>query len=94
MKALYLKFASETEANAILYRIEAKEPVANYRNIDTIGVIYKPTGVMLTNEDGIEYPEMQAIDGWHVNVWVLPEEDATALQPYVITPTNPVRVWG
>lgn len=84
-----LKFQDQFTADSIL--LDGETP--RYHNIDTIGVIYN-TGATLTGEDGIEYPEMQAIDGWHVNVWVLPEEDATALQPYVITPTNPVRVWG
>ena len=85
-----LKFPDQATADSILLDGET----LRYHNIDTIGVIYKPTGATLTGEDGIEYPEMQAIDGWHVNVWVLPDEDAIALQPYVITPTNPVRVWG
>ena len=85
-----LKFTDQAAADSIL--LDGETP--RYHNIDTIGVIYKPTGVMLKHEDGTEYPEMQAIEGWHVNVWVLPDEDATALQPYVITPTNPVRVWG
>ena len=85
-----LKFPNQATADSVLLEIENP----HYSNIDVIGVIYKPTGAMLTGEDGIEYPEMQAIEGWHVNVWVLPDEDATALHPYVITPTNPVRVWG
>ena len=85
-----LKFPDQATADSILQDGET----LRYHNIDVIGVIYKPTGAMLTGEDGIEYPEMKNIEGWHVNVWVLPEEDATALQPYVITTTNPVRVWG
>lgn len=85
-----LKFQDQFTADSILLDGET----LRYHNIDTIGVIYKPTGATLTGEDGIEYPEMQAIEGWHVNVLVLPDEDAIALQPYVITPTNPVRVWG
>ena len=84
-----LKFPNQATANSVL--LDGENP--HYHNIDTIGVIYKHTGAMLAVEDGIEYPEMQTIDGWHVNVWVLPDEDAIALQPYVITPTNPVRVW-
>lgn len=85
-----LKFPNQATADSVL--LDSENP--HYRNIDVIGVIYKPTGAMLAGEDRIEYPEMQSIEGWHVNVWVLPDEDATALQPYVITPTNPVRVWG
>jgi hypothetical protein len=102
----YLAFASESEANNVLYRIEgaveadpengveAQEgtEVANYANIDTIGVIYKPTGEMLQGEDG-EYPEMAPIEGWHVNVRLV-GEDADALAPFVVQPNTPVRVWG
>jgi hypothetical protein len=58
--------------------------------IDTIGVIYKPTGVMLQGEDG-PYPEMAPIEGWHVNTkGEMPE----ALMPFVVHPEHPVRVWA
>jgi hypothetical protein len=70
----------------------AWEPRANYANIDTIGVIYQPTGEMLQGEDG-EYPEMAPIEGWHVNVRLI-DEDADALAPFAVTPTNPRRVWA
>jgi hypothetical protein len=89
----------------VLYRIEgaveATEDteavegyeVANYANIDTIGLIYKPTGEMLMGEDG-EYPEMESIEGWHVNVRLVDGEDAEALEPFEVSPQTPVRVWG
>jgi hypothetical protein len=67
--------------------------VPNYRNIDTIGIIYKPTGEMLLGEDG-EYPDMQPIDGWHVNIALLDGEDAEALEAYEVHPKSPVRIWG
>ena len=54
---------------------------------DTIGTIYKPTGEMVIDSEGFEYPKMEAVDGYHVNVLELTE----ALEPYVITPTTPVR---
>jgi hypothetical protein len=103
----YLSFPDEAAAKAVLYRIEgtveadpengveAQEgtEVANYRNIDTIGIIYKPTGKMLQGEDG-PYPEMAPIEGWHVNVRLVDGEDADALEPFVVEPQTPVRVWG
>jgi hypothetical protein len=104
MTDLYLSFADEAAAKAVLYRIEgaveseqgieASEgtEVANYANIDTIGIIYKPTGEMLQGEDG-PYPEMAPIEGWHVNVRLV-GEDAAALAPFVVEPKTPVRVWG
>ena len=106
MTDLYLSFADEAAAKAVLYRIEGAveaDPeqgieasdgteVANYANIDTIGIIYKPTGEMLQGEDG-PYPEMAPIVGWHVNVRLV-GEDAAALAPFVVEPKTPVRVWG
>ena len=71
---------------------EAWELKPNFQNIDTIGTIYEPTGEMLMGEDG-EYPEMAPIEGWHVNVR-LAGEDGSSLEPYAVTPTQPVRVWG
>jgi hypothetical protein len=55
--------------------------------IDVIGVIYKPTGVMLEEDT----PEMAPLSGWHVNTrGEMPE----ALQQYAVIPTNPRRVWA
>lgn len=104
MTDLYLAFTDEAAANAVLFTQEptafdeegnatAFEPRPNYRNIDTIGVIYKPTGEMLQGEDG-EYPAMAPIEGWHVNVRLVDGEDAAALEPFVVTPSTPIRVWG
>jgi hypothetical protein len=104
----YLAFASESEANNVLYTLEptewdntdpespvptAWEPRPNYRNIDNIGIIYKPTGEMLQGEDG-EYPEMAPLEGWHVNIRLVDGEDAEPLEPFVVQPKTPVRVWG
>lgn len=110
MQDLYLSFTDEAAAKAVLYREEpiawepttelGQEPVAtdwvtlpNYRHIDTIGVIYKPTGETQT-VDGRELPVMAPIPGWHVNVRVVEDEDAAALEPFVVTPATPLRVWG
>jgi hypothetical protein len=85
MQDLYLSFTDEAAAKAVLYRIEgaveAKEgyEVANFANIDTIGVIYK---------------DEQPITGWHVNVRVVDGEDASLLAPFAVTPATPTRIWG
>jgi len=97
---LYLKFTDEAAATAVLYtqeptawdeegNVTATEPRANYANISTIGIIYKPT----SETDAEGNPVMAALDGWHVNVRVA-GEDATALEAFAVTPTLPVRVWG
>ena len=100
MTDLYLKFTDEAAATAVLYtqeptawdeegNVTATEPRQAYANISTIGIIYKPTGE--TDAEG--NPVMAALDGWHVNVRVV-DEDPAPLEPYAVTPTVPVRVWG
>ena len=59
---------------------------------DLIGTIYKPTGVMLTDEEGNEYSEMVAVNGYHVNT--LPSEVTEELQPYVVVVATPNRVFA
>ena len=59
---------------------------------DLIGTIYKPTGTMLKDEEGNEYPEMVAVEGYHVNT--LPSEVTEALQPYVVVPSTPNRIFA
>ena len=106
MQDLYLKFANEAEARAVLYRkegvieadpengIEAQEgyEVSNFANIDHIGTIWKPTGKMLQTDEG-EVPEMAPLPGYHVNVRVV-DEDASALEAYKVEPKQPVRGWA
>jgi hypothetical protein len=101
----YLKFDSEADARAVLYRVEgaaeadpengveAQEgyEVANYQFVDVIGTIYKPTGKMLQSDEG-EFPEMAPLDGYHVNVRLL--NDAPELEPYRVFPKNSVRGWA
>jgi len=66
--------------------------------IDVVGTIHKPTGVMLTDAEGNEYPKMAALDGWHINLRLVGEAkraDAEALSDYVVNPEpmTPSRVW-
>ena len=60
--------------------------------IDEIGVIYLPTGEMVSGEVGDE-PVVAAIGGWHVNVRTTSSDAADALRHLEVTPENPVRVW-
>ena len=65
--------------------------------IDVVGVIYRPTGNMLTDADGNEYPEQAPLEGWHVNIRLIGEarrvdvEAADAV--YGVIPNSPARVW-
>jgi hypothetical protein len=66
--------------------------------IDIVGVIYKPTGNMLVDDEGNEYPETAPLAGWHVNIRLLNDtmlEAAEAVAAeYGVTPENPARVWA
>jgi hypothetical protein len=101
MTDLYLAFESEAAANAVLFtqvptewdeegNATAWEPRQSYRNIDTIGVIYKPVGE--PDADGVQ--SMAALVGWHVNVRLVEGEDGEALEPFKVEPKSPVRIWG
>lgn len=95
---VYLKFDSEAAANAVLYtvhpavvgedgaEVSPAYTTPNYANIDTLGIIYE------RNADPEAAPV--ALPGWHVNVRVVGDEDAAALAPFAVHPTQPRRVWA
>lgn len=102
MTDLYLAFPDQAAADAVLYTVHDAVTdedgnvtieayvTPNYANIDTLGVIYKPTGE--TDAEGNAV--MASIDGWHVNVRVVDSEEDSALKSFQVTPKIPVRVWG
>ena len=65
--------------------------------IDVVGTIHEPTGTMLTDDEGNEYPETAPVDGWHVNVRLVGDakrETVEALDAtHGVTPNSPSRVW-
>ena len=65
--------------------------------IDVVGTLQEPTGTMLTDEEGNEYPEMQAMTGWHINIRLVGDavrETVEALdESHGVTPEQPMRVW-
>ena len=65
--------------------------------IDVVGIMQKPTGVMLTDGEGNEYPEMAPEAGWHINVRLVGDarrEDVEALDAlYGVNPVTPNRVF-
>lgn len=94
MQDFYLSFSDEAAARAVLYRTENGNELPNFINIDTIGVIHKPTGETQTLEDGLVVPVTTAVPGWHVNVRLLDTEDGSTLEPFKVNPATPVRVWA
>lgn len=59
-------------------------------NIDIIGTLYEPTGNVLKDDEGMEYPEMQPISGFHINTDALIE----GADDYLVKPTIPRRVFA
>ena len=70
----------------------ALSPWRSVCEVDEIGIIYLPTGGMVSGDDG-DAPVMGPIDGWHVNVRTMLQDAADALRYLEVTPVNPVRVW-
>jgi hypothetical protein len=65
--------------------------------IDVVGTLHEPTGTMLTDDEGSEYPEMAPMAGWHVNIRLVGDavrETVEALdETHGVTPETPMRVW-
>ena len=97
----YLKLANEASMTTVLsdFYNEDDEFVSNTSDysIDVVGTLHEPTGNTLTNDDGMEYPEMQAMTGWHVNIRLVGDavrDTVEALDTsYGVTPDAPQRVW-
>jgi hypothetical protein len=102
MSDLFLKFADEAQATSVLYTqhpevvdesgsvVTEAYSTPNFLNIDTIGVISKPTGEV----DAEGNPVLETLEGWHVNVRLAAGEDAAALEAFKVEPQNPIRVWA
>ena len=71
--------------------VEGEFKARHTASIDTIGVIHQTIGEL----DGEGNFLTAAIPGWHVNLrGEFTEEQMAALQPYIVTPESPVRVWA
>ena len=97
----YLKLASEASMPSVLsaFYDDEGEFVSNTADyaIDVVGALHEATGVTITDDDGMEYPEMEALAGWHVNIRLASDNmrDVTeALDAaHGVTPGTPKRVW-
>ena len=115
----YLRFKDKAEAEAILTNLAILVEVeqedssvllvsSGIASVDFVGTIYKPTGVTITEEDGLEYPQLYALEGYHVNIRFLDlpatqvidpetgdfEEIPALLEPYNVQPITPSRTWA
>ena len=70
----YLKFANQAEAVNVLSKLSFLSEIGvvivstGLASIDFVGIIHKPTGNMLEDIDGNEYPELVPLEGYHVNL--------------------------
>lgn len=62
--------------------------------VDYVGAIYRPTGSLIADEDGGEYPEMKPIVGYHVNLRGDLTEAQIALLPIIDPPNHPQRIFA
>lgn len=62
--------------------------------VDYVGTIYRPTGVMLLDAEGGEYPEMRAVDGYHANLRADLTAEQEALLPIIEAPNQPQRIFA
>ncbi len=97
----YLKLSNEASMATVLsdFYNEEGDLVTNTADysIDVVGTISEPTGVILTDAEGIDYPEMQTITGWHVNIRLIGDAVRDTVETldtsYGVTPETPMRVW-
>ena len=96
----FLKLTSEADMATVLSAFYDDEGnlvgnTADYA-IDVVGVLQEPTGNTLTS-DGMYYPEMSSLDGWHVNIRLLTEAMQDAVETldnaHGVTPSLPQRTW-
>jgi len=97
----YLKLTNEASMPTVLsdFYNEDGELVSNTSDysIDVVGTLHESTGNTLTDDDGMEYPEMQAMTGWHVNIRLVGDAVRETVETldtsYGVTPDAPQRVW-
>ena len=83
-------------AEGFTYQDEHNEPrLRAYTHeyaFDVIGVIHKATGNMLAGKDGLFFPEMLPVPGWHVNVRILADKPLPeSFVQYEVFPKTPSR---
>ena len=84
-----------------LGEVETWEPTGAYEWksntiwLDIIGEVYQKTGATVTTDDGDEYPEFAAIEGFHANLKARLTDEQEALLPLLdATPKTPMHKWA
>jgi hypothetical protein len=81
---LYLRFADEAAA------IAAVPSPDEQLLVDIVGIVSVPTEQRTAEGDQV----MRQRRGWHVNIRCTDDRDLSALDPFIVTPEQPARVWA
>ena len=101
MNDFYIKLTNEAAMLTVLsaFYNEEGEFVSNTADyaIDVIGTLSEATGVTLTDANGMDYPEVSPITGWHLNIRLMGGAhrdyvEALATSHGVLV-NSPSRVW-
>jgi len=90
----------ELDSKGKATKIVATEPYLkpNYQNIDVIGTMYvpiPPDSLIASSITGKTIdPTPLPPPNYGVNIRLLDTEDITPLNPYLVYPANPMRVWA
>lgn len=93
LRANSRKIIDEALQSAGLLSYIDGEYVANAA-IDYVGIVDRPTGRMLLDSEGEEYPEMAPVEGYHVNLRADLTAEQEALLPIIEAPNNPQRIFA
>ena len=72
----------------------AYEWVSKTPMLDIIGIMHRETGNTLTDDEGNDYPETEAISGYHANLREKLTPEQVAALPTVPAPATPYRIWA
>jgi len=109
MQDLCLSFTDEAESIPVLYTFIPTEYEVdidgnltdvvktegyfqpNYQNISVIGIVYQRAPIPTPPDyEPVPYPA----PNYGVNIRLLDDENIEPLQPYIVEPRKPVRVWA
>lgn len=62
--------------------------------IDEVGIIKRPTGNIISDDAGREFPEYEILEGWHANIMGPVTREQLDLLPTIRPPKKPHRKWA
>ena len=101
MNDFYIKLTNEAAMLTVLsaFYNEEGEFVSNTADyaIDVIGTLSEATGVTLTDANGMDYPEVSPITGWHLNIRLVGDAHRDYVEALAashgVSVNSPSRFW-